>query len=149
MKNSNTLSKRLRSVSYILIADDDLDDQELMRDALVENELDEDKLRFVADGEELLDALSEVKILPSMILLDLNMPRMGGREVLSHIKLNEQLKHIPVIMFTTSDSEVEIRQCYTLGSNAYMTKPARYSDLVEAMRVLTQYWLGEARIVMD
>ncbi|HEY7772562.1 MAG TPA: response regulator [Marinagarivorans sp.] len=149
MKNSNTLSKRLRSVSYILIADDDLDDQELIRDALVENELSEDKLRFVADGEELLDALSEVKILPSMILLDLNMPRMGGREVLSHIKLNDRLKHIPVIMFTTSDSEVEIRQCYTLGSNAYMTKPAHYSDLVEAMRVLTQYWLGQARIVMD
>ena len=128
---SKLFTKKLRSVSYILVADDDLDDQELIRDALVENNVDENK------------------ILPSLILLDLNMPRKGGKEALVELKKSERYRHIPIIIFTTSDSEIDIKQCYSLGTNAFMTKPSSYFDLVESMKMLTQYWLVQARIVLD
>lgn len=148
MFNDKLLAKKLRSVSYILVADDDLDDQELIRDALVESNFDEKKIQFVDDGLLLLDSLNKCTILPSIILLDLNMPRKGGKEALVELKKSERFRHIPVIIFTTSDSEIDIKQCYSLGSNAFMTKPSSYFELVDAMKMLTQYWIGQAKIVI-
>lgn len=149
MFNDKLFTKKLRSVSYILVADDDLDDQELIRDALVENNVDENKIQFVDDGMQLLESLDKNKILPSLILLDLNMPRKGGKEALVELKKSELYRHIPIIIFTTSDSEIDIKQCYSLGTNAFMTKPSSYYDLVDSMKMLTQYWLVKARIVLD
>lgn len=149
MFNDRLWAKKLRSVSYILVADDDLDDQELIKDALVDSHFDEGKIQFVDDGMQLIESLDKCTILPSIILLDLNMPRKGGKEALAELKKSERYRHIPVIIFTTSDSEIDIKQCYSLGSNAFMTKPSSYYDLVETMKILTQYWIGQARIVFD
>ena len=149
MFSNQLFSTKLRALSYILIADDDLDDQELIRDALVENNIDVKKLQFVGDGVELIQALERAQTLPSLILLDLNMPRKGGKEVLTEIRNSDKFRHIPIIIFSTSDSDFEIKQCYSLGSNAFMTKPLQYQDLVESMKMLTQFWIGQARLVFN
>ena len=149
MFSNQLFSTKLRALSYILIADDDLDDQELIRDALVENNIDAKKLQFVGDGVELIQALERAQTLPSLILLDLNMPRKGGKEVLTEIRHSDKFRHIPIIIFSTSDSDLEIKQCYSLGSNAFMTKPLQYQDLVESMKMLTQFWIGQARLVFN
>tara|TARA_R110002153_G_scaffold145231_1_gene296502 strand:+ start:4254 stop:4715 length:462 start_codon:yes stop_codon:yes gene_type:complete len=148
-KDASYISKKIRAVSYILVADDDVDDQELIQDAFLDNEIVLDKLRFVDDGEELIHFLENAKILPSIILLDLNMPRKSGREALAEIKQNPTLKHIPVIMFTTSDSEVDIKECHMIGCNAYLTKPNNYIDLVSLMKDLISFWLLQAKIQYD
>ncbi len=148
-KDASYISKKIRAVSYILVADDDADDQELIQDAFSDNEIVLDKLRFVDDGEELIHFLENAEILPSIILLDLNMPRKSGREALAEIKQNPTLKHIPVIMFTTSDSEVDIKECHMIGCNAYLTKPNNYIDLVSLMKDLISFWLLQAKIQYD
>lgn len=144
-----TLSTQIRALSYILIADDDLDDQELIKDALEEADFDINKLRFVNDGKELIDSLSTNNILPCMILLDLNMPRKGGREALAEIKANKLYCHIPIIIFTTSDSPADVKAYYSLGSNAFITKPHSFIDLVDSMRVLLSFWLGTTLMVSE
>jgi CheY-like chemotaxis protein len=131
----------------ILIADDDLDDCLLARDALQEAHLSND-LRFVHDGEVLLDYLfrrgqySAVGAAPrpGVILLDLNMPRLDGREVLKQIKADPALRNIPVVVLTTSQREEDIDRSYSLGANSYITKPVTFSGLVEVMRGLGRYW---------
>jgi CheY-like chemotaxis protein len=149
MITKKKLTTQFRALSYILIADDDLDDQELLKDALEEAEFDTKKIRFVNDGKELVDSLGANSILPCMILLDLNMPRKGGREALAEIKANELYRHIPIIIFTTSDSDADVKACYSLGSNAFMTKPHSFIDLVDSMRVLLSFWFGLTLMVTD
>jgi CheY-like chemotaxis protein len=136
----------------ILVAEDDPDDRVLMRDALVENRL-ADHLHFVEDGEELMDYLNRrgryadhVSPLPRLILLDLNMPRKDGREVLQEIGADPDFRGIPVIVLTTSEAEEDIERSYELGANAYMTKPGSFGALVELTRVLGRHWLETAAL---
>jgi CheY-like chemotaxis protein len=129
------------------MADDDADDRMLTRDALAEARLAND-LRFVEDGEELLDYLrrrgrfSEPDCCPrpGLILLDLNMPRMDGREALAAIKSDPSLRRIPVVVLTTSKAEEDIYRSYDLGVNSFITKPVTFEGLVSVMRALGQYW---------
>lgn len=137
----------MRALSYILVADDDLDDQELIQDALADNNISADKIHFVNDGEELMSYLNSAEKLPCMILLDLNMPRKSGREALLEIKQDPLLKQVPVVMFTTSDSEVDIKECNFNGSNAYLTKPNNYLDLVDLMKDLVAFWFIRAQLI--
>jgi len=131
----------------ILIADDDPDDRELTRDALQECRLAND-VHFVEDGEQLLDYLNRRgayqkhagEPLPGLILLDLNMPRMDGREALKEIKANRELRRIPVVVLTTSKAEEDILRTYDLGVNSYVTKPVTFESLVETIKVLGKYW---------
>ncbi|MEL6923593.1 MAG: response regulator [Bacteroidota bacterium] len=131
----------------ILIADDDEEDRLLTQEALQECEFP-NVLVFAENGEEALDYLmlrgkfSERKKhqLPHLILLDLNMPRKDGREVLTEIRSNPLLKSIPVVALTTSSAPEDIRKMYTLGVNSYITKPVTFDELVAAMRSLKQYW---------
>ena len=128
----------------ILMVDDDEDDCLMVRDALVEIHLTCD-FRTVEDGEELLDLLYrrgrfKEAPRPDLILLDLNMPRKDGREALEEIKKDPDLRSIPVVILTTSDSETDIMRCYDLGGNAYIRKPATYEGLVEMMRAICTYW---------
>ncbi|MGB3725634.1 MAG: response regulator [Glaciecola sp.] len=134
---------------YLLVADDDIDDQELIKDALLENHLAAEKVQWVNDGEELMNVLDNTNKLPSLILLDLNMPRKDGRKALEEIKNNQQLKHIPVIIFSTSESIDDIKTCYNLGTNTYITKPHSYKELVDAMADIIRYWGARAQIVSD
>ncbi|KJY89874.1 response regulator [Pseudoalteromonas piscicida] len=149
MGHHHDLIKQLHSVNYILVADDDFDDQELIRDAFEDNGVMEAKLQFVSDGVELIEKLNSTELLPSLIILDLNMPRKSGKDVLAEMRGAANLKHIPVIMFSTSDSEIDIKQCYLLGANSYMTKPSQYHELVDSMKSLLSFWLGTAKLVID
>ena len=130
----------------ILMADDDEDDRELAQDAFEDAGL-VGEIRFVPDGQELLDYLrppagSPPPERPSIILLDLNMPRKDGREALEEIKADEALCEIPVVVLTTSNDEQDIRGSYRLGANSFIAKPMTHAGLVEMMRDLASYWFG-------
>ena len=100
------------------------------------------------DGEELMAYLEPVGTaikktspnFPSLILLDLNMPRKDGREVLDEIKKNHTLRKIPVVVLTTSKAETDINHAYDLGVNSYIQKPVRFNEFVEVIKVLSHYW---------
>jgi CheY-like chemotaxis protein len=138
--------KNRRSIT-ILIADDDPEDRMLAEDALKEGRLVND-VRFVEDGEELLEYLQhrgkfedpESSPRPGMILLDLNMPRMDGREALKVIKQDPELRRIPVVVLTTSKAEEDIYRSYDLGVNSFIIKPVTFDSLVNIMRILEAYW---------
>ena len=132
----------------ILLVDDDDEDLLMTQEALRESRLGND-LRTAHDGEELMDYLlrrgqyvdpSESPT-PGLILLDLNMPKKDGREALAEIKGHPDLRKIPVIVLTTSKAEEDIFRTYDLGVSSFITKPVTFAGLVEAMKVLTQYWL--------
>ena len=132
----------------ILMADDDADDRLLAQDAFKENRLG-NELRFVEDGEELLDYLyrrgkyvdPESSPRPGIILLDLNMPRLDGREALKEIKADPDLHSIPIIVLTTSSAEEDIARTYDLGVNSFITKPVTFEGLVEVIKKTGWYWL--------
>ncbi len=137
----------------ILMADDDSDDRELTRDAFQESHLAND-LRFVEDGEELLEYLrGQGKYLdaprPSLILLDLNMPRKDGREALKEIKSDPRLRNIPVIVLTTSEAEEDIYKSYDLGANSYIRKPVTFEALLTIIRTIERYWFEIVMRVPD
>lgn len=132
---------------HIVMAEDDPDDRLLTRRALKESRL-VNTLDTVKDGEELMDYLHRrgpyagdaAPRRPGLILLDLNMPRMDGREALKQIKSDAALRRIPVIVLTTSEAEQDILESYDLGVNAYVTKPVTFGGLVEALHALGGFW---------
>lgn len=144
-----------KKLPIILMADDDADDRILAKEALSENKL-ANELYFVEDGEELLDYLyqrgkfnSENAPRPGLILLDLNMPKMDGREALREIKGDDRLKKIPVIVLTTSKAEEDIIRSYELGVNSFITKPVTFDELVEVTRQIGRYWFGIVELPRD
>ena len=131
----------------ILYAEDDEEDRMLIEDALEESKL-ANELHFVVDGEDLMDYLhrrSEYEKYrdtpyPGLILLDLNMPKKDGREALKEIKNDPKLRHIPVIVLTTSKAEEDIIRSYDLGVNSFIKKPVTFESLVEIIKTLGKYW---------
>ena len=97
------------------------------------------KLEFVKDGEELSQYLKE-KELPDIILMDLNMPKIDGREMLKILKSSELYAHLPVMVISTSTAEKEIKTAYREGAAAYIAKPADYDTLTELLRNLTSFF---------
>ncbi len=136
----------------ILMADDDADDCALARDALELGGGTRD-LRFVHDGEELLDYRGDYADspapVPELILLDLNMPRMDGREALAAIKQDSKLRRIPVVVLTTSESEEDVTHCYDLGASPFIVKSATFEELVQAMAVVSAYWSQIVKLPKD
>jgi CheY-like chemotaxis protein len=130
----------------ILLADDDEDDRFLACEAMEASKL-RNPLVMVNDGAYLLEALrGEGKyagnaVDPVLILLDLNMPRVDGREALRMIKTDPELAHIPVVIMTTSKSEEDMLRTTGLGASAFITKPVSFTGLVEVMQQLPQYWM--------
>ena len=132
----------------ILVADDDPDDRKLTQEAFTESKLAND-LRFVGDGVEVFDYLNRrgkfadpaSSPWPSLMLLDLNMPRMDGREVLVELKKNPRYSAIRVIVMTTSKSEADINKAYLLNAASYITKPVTFDSLVNVVTTLGKYWL--------
>ncbi len=132
----------------ILMADDDADDRQMTKEAFEESRLAND-LRFVEDGEELMDYLCRrgkfsdpaTSPRPGLILLDLNMPKMDGREALREIKNDPKLKSIRVVVMTTSKAEEDIERIYELSAASYITKPVTFTGLAEVIRTLGKYWL--------
>jgi CheY-like chemotaxis protein len=140
----------------ILMADDDGDDRRLTCEAFLEGRMTND-LRFVENGEELLDYLRHQGKYappadaprPSLILLDLNMPRKDGRAVLKDIKSDPALRKIPVVVLTTSKSEEDVRMSYDLGVNSYIVKPVTFEALVDILQTLQKYWFEIVELPTD
>ena len=140
------MSEATRSIT-ILMADDDADDRTFARNALECSRL-ANCLRCVEDGEELLEYLNrrgryaapDSAPRPGLILLDLNMPRVDGREALQAIKADSDLRRIPIVILTTSHAEEDIYRSYDLGANSFISKPVTFAGLVEVMRDLGRYW---------
>ena len=126
------------------MADDDEDDRYMMKEALAKAGVSL-PVFCVEDGEELLTLLQEHQdqnaVHPAFILLDLNMPKMDGRKSLELIRKDESLKKIPVIIFTTSDSEDDIAHAYEYGANSFILKPSSFSSMIDIMKTLKAYWL--------
>lgn len=138
----------------ILMADDDEDDRLLTKEALEESKLT-NPIYFVRDGQELLDYLNReapytddtAYPMPGLILLDLNMPRLDGKKALKIIKGDAKLKHIPVVVMTTSNQDVEALKSYELGANSYIVKPIKFEKLVDVLQVLGNYWFSIVKLV--
>jgi len=129
------------------MCDDDPDDQLLVTDALEEARLG-NPIDFTNNGKELLQYLNREgkyehlmgQPLPGLILLDLNMPVMDGREALAKIKQHEKFRSIPIIVLTTSKAEADIARTYDMGVNSFIMKPVSFDSLVDMVRSVTDYW---------
>lgn len=137
----------------ILMVDDDADDRYLTLTAFDENKI-ACHMRFAEDGTDVFDMLRKrgkyaqnPDGLPSLILLDLNMPKKDGKQVLKEIKDSPDLKHIPVIIFTTSKSPEDVRQAYNMGASSFITKPSSFDKLLEVTRSIGHYWVDTATVV--
>ena len=131
----------------ILMADDDEDDCLMTKEALEEARI-ANKILFVRNGEELVDYLyrrgrysePDNAPTPGLILLDLNMPKKDGREALREIKSDPALRHIPVVVLTTSRADEDISRTYDLGVNSFISKPVSFEGLISVMKTLGEYW---------
>ena len=131
----------------ILMADDDEEDR-MMTGEVLEEVSPANRLRFVRDGEELMEYLyrrgdyadpAEAPR-PSLLLLDLKMPRKDGHEALREIRADPGFRSMPVVVLTSSKAEEDLRRAYELGVNSFITKPADFSGLVGVMEAVATYW---------
>jgi len=134
----------------ILLVEDDPGDVRLTQEALIGGKLDV-KLYSVRDGEEAMIFLrrqgkyADVPE-PDLILLDLNMPKKDGREVLAEIKADDKLKHIPIVILTASESEADIEKCYNLHANCYVTKPIDLDLCSSVVQSIEDFWFTVAKL---
>ncbi|WP_310587982.1 response regulator [Larkinella humicola] len=134
------------------MADDDEDDRFLTQEAF-RQQFPVTEMTIVEDGEELMEflrrsgryALSNHS-LPELILLDLNMPRKDGREALQEIKSDRELRHIPVVILTTSDAGVDIDNSYLWGANSFITKPSSFKTLMDITQTIGDYWFTVVKV---
>jgi two-component system, chemotaxis family, response regulator Rcp1 len=134
------------SMIHILLVDDSEDDIEFTRKALEETKL-ANSVSVVYDGIEAMTYLRKEgqyanAVTPSLILLDLNMPRKDGREVLADIKADPTLRKIPVVVLTTSQAEEDIMKSYDLHANCYVSKPVDFAGLTSVVRAIDSFWFG-------
>jgi CheY-like chemotaxis protein len=140
--------------TIVLLVEDDPGDQKLVKNALADQDQDVTNEFHVANsGEEALEYLQRSKIgdeqspWPNLILLDLNMPGMGGREFLKRMKADDDLCAIPVIVLTVSDSEVDIQECYRLNVAGYVQKLASPEEFQTVVKKLAKYWSANSAVV--
>ena len=129
----------------ILLVEDSPSDAALTIEALKEGKI-ANRLTHVEDGVDAMDCLRQrgkyaKAARPDLIMLDLNLPRKDGREVLAEIKNDPDLKLIPIIVLTTSRSDKDILQSYQLNANCYITKPVDFTNFVEVVKSIEQFWL--------
>jgi CheY-like chemotaxis protein len=135
---------------HILMVEDDPADVRLTREAL-KNKKVHTTMDTVEDGLEAMTYLHKEgayagKQRPDLILLDLNMPRMDGREVLSEIKKDPKLRSIPVIVLTTSDGEEDILSAYDMNANCYITKPVDWKQFIRVVELIENFWLTVVKL---
>ena len=134
----------------ILLVEDNPADVRLTLEAFKEGKVN-NNLHMVKNGEEAMDFLFKREPftnspVPDLILLDLNLPKMDGREVLKEIKNNENLKKIPVIVLTTSKAEEDILKSYNLHANCYITKPVELDDFIKVAKSIENFWLSVVKL---
>jgi two-component system, chemotaxis family, response regulator Rcp1 len=147
--NSDRLNPASSRHLRILNIEDNPDDVDLLRLAIRQIEAPVE-LAVVGDGEAAIDFLKERNQQegkrPDLIFLDLNLPKKDGCETLAEIKQDVLLRSVPVLIFTTSNSEEHVRQCYTLGAACYLLKPLEFGDLVSLMQKTFSFWITTARL---
>lgn len=134
----------------ILMVEDSPGDAELLLDFLEQSKV-KNRIHWVKDGEAAMAFLHRegeyaAKPMPDLILLDLNLPRKDGREVLSETKGDPRLAHIPVVILTSSKSEQDIARSYSLKANCYITKPVDLEQFAKVVRAIDDFWLSVVRL---
>ncbi len=134
----------------VLMVEDNPADIELTQEALSQGKL-KNKLHIVFDGEQALDFLFKRgdyvdAISPDVVLLDLNLPKMIGREVLAEIKSDEKLSSIPVVILSSSSDIKDIQSSYSLNANIYVTKPVKVEDFLEVVRKIEDFWIDVVKL---
>lgn len=137
--------------AVVLIAEDNQFDRTILKRAFAAAGSTAE-IRFFVDGQDLLDYLLSVVDEepegrpPALVLLDLHMPRMNGKETLNHIRQDDRLKALPVVVLTTSDNNRHVQEMYELGVNSYLVKPSDFDELVSTVGRLERFWSGAARL---
>jgi DNA-binding response OmpR family regulator len=132
----------------LLLAEDSPDDLEILRRALTKAAFD-CELRVARDGQEVMTLLLDgdrPAAPPDLIVLDLNMPKLNGLEVLERIRSGGPLSLVPVVMLTVSSRYEDVAQSYRLGANTYLQKPAEFNEMVRLLEVLDEYWFRMAKL---
>lgn len=133
----------------ILLIEDSPSDVRLVREALKENSV-RVQMTVARDGVEAMDYLHQVERgtaeRPDLVLLDLNLPRKNGREVLAEVKGSPELRQIPVLVMTSSRSDEDIQQAYNLNCNCYITKPSDLNEYVKVVRAIEDFWFATATL---
>lgn len=139
----------------ILLVEDDANDEELTRLALNEQQL-KHELVVVRDGVEALDYLfkrgkfaDRPGLNPQLMLLDLKLPKLNGLEVLKQLREASTTHHVPVVVFTSSREEKDIKECYQRGANAFVRKPIEFSEFSDAVRTMASFWLALNNLTED
>lgn len=138
------------AIAQILLVEDDLGDELMAREAFGDDPM-ATQLHVARDGEQALDFLYQRGEFagaprPDFILLDLNLPRIDGREVLRKVKTDPAVAAIPVVVLTTSGASEDIADCYGSYTNAYITKPSGYEEFIHVVRQINQFWMDTARL---
>ncbi|MGR6319196.1 response regulator [Micromonospora soli] len=138
------MGPRTPSPVRILVVDDDPGDVLMIEEALADSDVDK-VIDVVGDGQEAIEFLRREgrhreAQRPDVILLDLNMPRMDGRQVLGEVKRDEDLRTIPIVVLTTSNADTDILGSYTLQANAYVTKPIDLDDFNDVVRRIDEFF---------
>jgi CheY-like chemotaxis protein len=140
----------LQNLKNILLVEDTISHQDLMAIAFEDCQIPH-KLHIVNNGEEALDFLFQKNRYcqaprPNLIILDLNLPKLNGYDFLKLVKQHSDLKCIPVIIFTTSDRELDIKQSYLLGANCYLSKPHDLEEFLNVIKTSLKFWLEFSRL---
>lgn len=135
---------------HILLAEDDDDDVRITRRAIRKAEVMA-TLDVARDGQESLDYLNQTGAFvgahrPDLVLLDINLPRVNGLQVLKQIKQSPELHTIPTVMLTTSARQEEVNLAYLYGANGFISKPLRFTEFVDVLRTMSIYWSNIARV---
>jgi two-component system response regulator len=129
----------MAAVPPLLLVEDNPDDERLTRRALKKGNLSNEIL-LARNGEEALNLLFSLSILPAVVMLDLKLPKIGGLEVLRQIRAHERTQRLPVVVLTSSSEDRDVVESYNLGANSYVRKPVEFERFTEAVRQLGLYW---------
>ncbi len=134
----------------VLLVEDDPGDVVMIREAFEENKV-RNRLSVVSDGEQAIQFLRREGVhagapRPDLVLLDLNLPRVSGREVLEQVKADPKLRAIPVVILTTSSAEEDILRSYDLHANAYVTKPVDFESFIEVVRQIDNFFVTVVKL---
>lgn len=135
---------------HILLVEDNPADAELLTEALNNSKV-RNIVTAVSDGESGLDAIYcrgdfAERDAPDIILLDLNLPKKDGREILAQVKSDDSVKHIPIVVLTSSQAEEDILRSYKLSANSYITKPVDFDKFMEIIKRLEDFWLEVVKL---
>lgn len=130
----------------VLLVEDSLADVEMTLDALADSKF-VNEVTVIRDGEAALEHLRACdQVSPDLVILDLNLPRLSGHEVLAAMKEDEAMRRIPVAVLTTSSAEADVLKTYDLGANCFLTKPAEIEQFIHVVQAIEDFWLGLVRL---